>query len=511
MDRISKPMRCGGPFLRLLGYVRRLSTNFGSFFVASLFAIYFGVKGLAASLAGSAALPLFMKFYGVSIERYQAYSIAVMTPWSMKPLFGLASDMLPIRGKSKVPYMLAASMVGAGSMIALVVLAMHGSCSSGAAAIFLTGVSLQAAVVDLLAEGKYAECMAAKPETGSDLATFVWANVFAGGLLGAIAAGPMADRRMYAAIFFLGIVPAAQVAAPLILGWFPDPRGPRGFQRHKWTDPASRGPILLAILLAVATGGLTVTTLLHSGYKAKLQYSIIASAVLIAASLKLLRPTVAKCNVYMFLASAAYVSSAGTLDYFYTAPPSCLENGPNFSMTYYVTWSAIVGSVAALASVAVFQSCMQEWRLRPLFWISTVLRCAAAVVDIIIVKRWNLAAGVPDKVAYMLGNNIAGSVVAQLDLMPAVILTSKLCPPGMEATMYALLAGFQNFGGAVSAALGSALTAAYDIEADFETDECRFKNLTRFIFVAHMLLPLAVVPLTWLLLPNTKLKEPVPL
>jgi len=497
------------PVSAIQAYVRRLACTFGGFFVASLFSIYFGVKGLAASLSGSAALPLFMNYYGVSIERFQAYSIAVMTPWSMKPLFGLASDLLPIRGRCKVPYMLMSAAVGTACMAALVVLIIRGECSPGVAAVLLTGVSFEAAAIDLLAEGKYAELMSAKPDTGSDLASFVWANVFAGSLLGAVIAGPMADRHYYAGIFFLGIIPAAQVGLPLIFGWFPDPRGLRGFQFHKWNNASTKGPIMLAIMLATASAGLTVTAVTQSNYKAKLAYSTCASAVLIAASLKLLSPTVAKCNVYMFLASALYVSSAGALDYFYTASPDCLKNGPNFSMTYYVTWSSIVASVAALSAVSVFQSCMQEWRLRPLFWISTVLRCAAALVDIIIVNRWNVAIGIPDKVAYMLGNNIAGAVVAQLDLMPAVVLTSKLCPPGMEATMYALLAGFQNFGGAVSAALGSTLTAAFAIDADRTTETCNFENLTRFIVVAHILLPLCVVPLTWSLIPDARLMDPL--
>ena len=34
--------------------------------------------------------------------------------------------------------------------------------------------------------------------------------------------------------------------------------------------------------------------------------------------------------------------------------------------------------------------------------------------------------------------------------MPALVLTSKLVPKGLESTVYALLAGFQNFGGVVS-------------------------------------------------------------
>ena len=33
-----------------------------------------------------------------------------------------------------------------------------------------------------------------------------------------------------------------------------------------------------------------------------------------------------------------------------------------------------------------------------------------------------------------------------LEFMAGVILTSKLCPREMESTVYAVLAGFQNFG-----------------------------------------------------------------
>jgi hypothetical protein len=38
--------------------------------------------------------------------------------------------------------------------------------------------------------------------------------------------------------------------------------------------------------------------------------------------------------------------------------------------------------------------------------------------------------------------------------MPALVLTSKLVPKGLESTVYALLAGFQNFGSVVSSQVG---------------------------------------------------------
>ncbi len=37
-----------------------------------------------------------------------------------------------------------------------------------------------------------------------------------------------------------------------------------------------------------------------------------------------------------------------------------------------------------------------------------------------------------------------------LEFMAGVVLTSKLCPRELESTVYALLAGYQNFGQVVS-------------------------------------------------------------
>ena len=56
---------------------------------------------------------------------------------------------------------------------------------------------------------------------------------------------------------------------------------------------------------------------------------------------------------------------------------------------------------------------------------------------------------------YYIGNTIIKEVVVMLDFMPAVVLTSKLCPRGIESTVYAVLAGFQNFGQTVSRNVGA--------------------------------------------------------
>ena len=495
-------------------YIKELSARHGAPFIITLFAIYFGLKGVAAGLAGSAALPLFMKRFKVSIERFQAYEIAIMTPWSLKPAIGLISDLLPVRGQSKVPYMIFASVLGTASFGGL---AFIHQCSAGAAkiaALLLTVISFEIATVDLLAEGKYAEQMRKHPETGGALPSFVWASLFVGSIVAAAVAGPLSDAGHYRDIFVLAIPAASCVIGPLVRGWFPDPQNVKA-GCAKLKAVATGGTVsnqrlaTLAIMMAASSVALTVISLRTRNPTIKLAFAVTVSVTLCIAAHYLLPPKIARCNLYMFLATTSHISLVGALDYFYTASKECIHDAPHFSMTFFVTWSQIAASVASLLAVAIFQRYLQSWRLRPLFWVSTVVRCAAAVADLVIVNRLNKRVGIPDKIAYMLGNNVAESVAGQLDLMPAVVLTSKLCPPGMEATVYAILAGFQNFGGSVSAAVGSALTSQFNIKADLDTNECSFDGLSGLIILSHIIMPLLVVPLTFLLIPNAALKDPL--
>lgn len=52
--------------------------------------------------------------------------------------------------------------------------------------------------------------------------------------------------------------------------------------------------------------------------------------------------------------------------------------------------------------------------------------------------------------------------------MPTIVLTSKLCPSGIESTMYALLAGFQNFGQSIARSVGAFMISAAGIVASSE-------------------------------------------
>lgn len=88
----------------------------------------------------------------------------------------------------------------------------------------------------------------------------------------------------------------------------------------------------------------------------------------------------------------------------------------------------------------------------------------------------------------------------------AVVLISKLCPQGVESTVYALLAGFSNFGSAVASSLGVLGIDVAGIKTPGE-GLCNFDNLSWLIVFSHVLLPLLTVPLTFVLIPNARMTD----
>lgn len=87
-----------------------------------------------------------------------------------------------------------------------------------------------------------------------------------------------------------------------------------------------------------------------------------------------------------------------------------------------------------------------------------------------------------------------------------MVLTSKLCPIGVESTVYALLAGFSNFGRSVGSSLGVLALDIARIKTP-RTGACNFDNLALLVIISHVVLPLLTVPLTFVLIPNANMTD----
>ena len=504
--------RCPGA---LGAYLERTEEAFGWRFMAMITSAHLAVKGFLYQTVATAALPYFMNYLGCSPQEYQAMIIVAWTPWSMKGVIGILSDLFPVLGYHKRPYIVASAILGTAVLLLLATLplARAGPSVAPFAAVLMALCMLEQALVDLLVEGKYAEKMAERPDTGPDLVTWVWANYQTGVLLAAALVGTMADWVGPRAMYAVASVFALQVVYPAVRGYLPEERLPKGRRGPRWALAREhRGTFLLALAMSVAAVGLSALSLYGSNVT-RLVYGLVTGVALNVAAFWVLPRAMAKANVYMFLTQMTYILLTGALDYFYTgktssecaASATCrcyVREGPHFSATYYLTVAQVLAAVAGWLGVTAYQSLLSSWRFRPVFWFTTVVRCIGAGFDLVMIQRLNIRFGVPDKIFYILGSTIIYNVVYMLEFMPAVVLTSRLCPKKVETVAYAILGGFQNYGQQVSRALGLVLTEAYGVGEDAGDGSCDFSRLSGLVVLGHMVVPLVMVPLTFVLIPD---------
>ena len=87
---------------------------------------------------------------------------------------------------------------------------------------------------------------------------------------------------------------------------------------------------------------------------------------------------------------------------------------------------------------------------------------------LLLVTHTNRALGIDDH-WFSLGDSLILTVMGQIAYMPFLVLAARLCPPGVEATLFALLMSVSNTAGLVSYQLGAVLMRWLGItEANFE-------------------------------------------
>ena len=69
-------------------------------------------------------------------------------------------------------------------------------------------------------------------------------------------------------------------------------------------------------------------------------------------------------------------------------------------------------------SVLLYQRFLSTWKFTSAIILTLVISSFASIVDVILVLRWNLKIGIPDKVFFMFGNAIVGSIVITLQQIP---------------------------------------------------------------------------------------------
>ncbi|CAI0420967.1 unnamed protein product, partial [Linum tenue] len=95
------------------------------------------------------------------------------------------------------------------------------------------------------------------------------------------------------------------------------------------------------------------------------------------------------------------------------------------------------GAIGSLSGVLIYQNFLKNHPLRDIVFWSQLLFSLSGLLDLMLVLRINFFVVIDEAVSRMIG---------RVKWMPLLVLSSKLCPPGIEGTFFALLMSIDHIG-----------------------------------------------------------------
>lgn len=482
------------PFYSILGYVRRVNGILGWRFVLYLLFSQLICKGALRQIVNSLMLPLFRD--SVDAAQLQLYTMIVMLPWAVKPLLGLCSDLVLVAGYKKRSWILIGIGIAFGCCVGLFF-----SIHIPLVVVFLfMGIQFMIALIDLLTEAKYAEVRNENPKLGSDASNLAQGMQSVGVLLVMSFIGFIGDAKLFTVAFVIMLTLAVSPTLPTLFGWLPEIRKIGGcfiqlINREKLYE--ERGVIIVVGICGLSS--------IVSGVVATFASPIIGLSVAFAllvvclAGCWIVFPSgVTEVALYQVISIISQPSMGSALDYFYTATPDCLPDGPHFSYAYFITFAGLVGNIIGLLGVVFYQRFLSQLRFRPILLLTTIFGSIAGISDLIIVMRWNVALGISDKWAYLLGEAILEPFIGMLNWVPMSALISISVEKDMEASTFAFLAGISNFARGFSELSGVVIFTAAGVNTT--AGSCNFEPMPILVIICHIVLPLMIaVPAVFLI------------
>ena len=510
------PIRCARSFFD------NLNSNFGSRYVAWLAIDQFALSGGVMTLLYGTGLPLFQQL-GIDAARTQLYQTVIMSPYALKPFVGVASDLIAIRGYHKRYFALGSIIIGLVGCASLLSIYQNGAQKQAVEAgydsvrrladlivLMFMAMNMTGATLDILGESKYSELMRERPESGSSIITFKFAVSLAGSILTRTYVGPLADKGRFHILFWIALAMLLAPVFPTARGWIPESKRRSDemgmnriccklafFDNGKFSR--KRIPFIVIALSGLAAP-LNAAVSTYGNLAVGLGFSALVVVGLAWTTFVIFPRVFFKITLGLMLMSTSRIKLGSALNYYYTADEACVPDGPNFSYTFYITVTGIVGSIINLLAILMYQTLMSNWKFRPALAFTILVGSLASLVDVIVIKRWNVAVGIPDHIFFLLGQAVFENLVNILHAVPMSALSAKLTPPGMEAAVFSYSVGIGTFCFLLSSQIGSAIIQSSNMKT-VGTD-CDFSDLPRLLIVYQTLVPIIVAVPATMLIPN---------
>lgn len=467
-------------------------------FIFFLFISQCFIKGIVFVIYTAGVFPL-LKDMGIDAVQAQLYGALAMSPWTVKPLMGIISDLVAIGGYHKRYWMLFSILVGIAGTAVLVVdmrIPVLIVC-------MVTLVHFEISVIDLLVEGQYAELMRENPSTGSNIVTLAQGFQQVGFIIAMAFLGPLSDMELFQVEHIIALVLCCTPLVPLFLAFLPEKKRINApvvlldtFRlRHQWRI------VLVVLLTGISAPAMAAIAALASEWLGLLFSGIILAIGTLGAFFAFDQRIIWRVVLYQVLTQVSRVSFSSALDYFFTAGPECLPDGPQFSYEFYITTTGIARGVASVVTVFLYQLLFSRWKYRNVLLFTTLLSGVGGIFDFIIVQRWNVAWGIPDSIFFIIGDDVIHSCVDILNWIPSSSIIGKVCPEKMEASTYAFIAGISNFASMVAVISGALLAGVFGI-VSVGGASCNWTALPWLILGGHITCMLVISVPACFLIPN---------
>ncbi|MBH8560728.1 folate/biopterin family MFS transporter [Nostoc sp. CENA67] len=417
----------------------------------AILTVYFvqGVIGLARL-----AVSFFLKDeLLLSPSQVSALLGIVTLPWIIKPAFGFISDGLPIFGYRRRPYLVLAGILGAISWVSMATI-VH---TSWAATVTIAITSLSVAISDVIVDSLVVE--RARVESQADigsLQSLCWGSSALGGLITAYFSGMLLEHFTTRTIFWITALFPLLVCA---MAWF-----------------IAESPIRKD-----ANNESYNTNFLNVKHQlGQLRQAISQKAIWLPAA-------------FIFILQAT--PSADSAFFFFTTNE--LHFQPEF-----LGRVRLVTSAASLAGVWIFQRYLKSVPFRVIFGWSTVISSVLGMTMLLLVTHTNRVIGIDDY-WFSLGDSLILTVMGQIAYMPILVLAARLCPSGVEATLFALLMSVMNLGGIVSYGSGAIIMHWLGIT------QTNFDYLWLLVIITNLSTLLPLPFLSWLPNSGSQTETPV--
>ncbi|MTJ52012.1 folate/biopterin family MFS transporter [Anabaena sp. UHCC 0253] len=362
-------------------------------------------------------------------------------PWMIKPLYGFISDSLPLFGYHRKPYIVLSGIIGCISWVSLGTV-VH---TSSTATIMILLSSLSVAISDVIVDSIVVERARIESEAKiGSLQSLCWGSSAIGGLCIAYFSGLLLEYFTTRTVF-------------LITALFP--------------------LIISSVAWLIAEQPINKDTKKSNNTKHQIGQLIQA----------LSQKAIWLPTAFIFIWHAT--PNAESAFFYFTTNELHFE--PEF-----LGRVRLVTSFASLVGVWAFQRYFKTIPFRVMFTWGIFISTALGMTTLLLVTHTNRLLGIDDH-WFSLGDSLIITVIGQVVFMPVLVLATKLCPPGIEATFFALIMSIFNLGGTVSYGFGAIIMKWLGIT------ENQFDSLWLLIIITNCSSLIPILFIKWL--PDAKI------